>query len=226
LHQIPIDLAAAVGNAKTIIRSTVDTYPGRVTLSCSFGGPSGMALLDLALQIEPQLSVFVADTELLFPETYALMERVERRYGITIERVRPALSVAQQGAVHGDALWARNPDACCDLRKVQPLREHLRDYDAWMTAIRRDQSSTRAALKTRSWDAVAEVVKVAPLADWTEDDVWSYVQERDVPVNTLHFDGYPSIGCTSCTRRVAPDEQRRAGRWSGFEKIECGIHVA
>jgi phosphoadenosine phosphosulfate reductase len=223
---IPIDLAAAVGTANAVIRSTVDTYPGRVTLSCSFGGPSGMVLLDLAHRIEPELNVFVADTELLFPETYALMERAERRYGITIERVRPALSVARQNAVHGDALWARQPDACCEIRKVEPLRAHLREYDAWMTAVRRDQSVTRSALKTRSWDAAGQVVKVAPLFDWSEDDVWAYVRENDVPVNTLHYDNYPSIGCTHCTRQVAPDEHARAGRWPGFGKIECGIHVA
>jgi phosphoadenosine phosphosulfate reductase len=184
-----------------------------------------MVLLDLALKTEPALNVFVADTELLFPETYALVERVERRYGIAIERVRPAQSVAAQNAAHGDALWARDPDACCGLRKVEPLRRHLQSYDAWMTAIRRDQSRSRTGIEVRSWDAAAQVVKVAPLADWTEDLVWSYVQEHDVPVNTLHFDGYPSIGCTHCTRRVDPGESLRAGRWAGFDKVECGIHV-
>ena len=185
-----------------------------------------MVLLDLAYRIDPTLNVFVADTELLFPETYALVERVEQRYGIAIERVRPALSVAAQNAVHGDALWARDPDACCDLRKVAPLREHLRSYDAWMTAIRRDQSRTRTDTPERAWDAAAQIVKVAPLADWSEDDVWNYVAEHDVPVNTLHFDGYPSIGCTHCTRRVAAGEHSRSGRWAGFDKVECGIHVA
>jgi phosphoadenosine phosphosulfate reductase len=185
-----------------------------------------MVLLDLAHRIDPGIHVFVADTELLFPETYALVERVEHRYGIAIERVRPALSVPQQNALFGDALWARDPDACCNLRKVEPLHHHLRDYDAWMTAIRRDQSSTRTETAERGWDATAQIVKIAPLAAWTEDDVWSYVAEHDVPVNTLHFDGYPSIGCTHCTRRVAAGESLRAGRWAGFEKLECGIHVA
>lgn len=185
-----------------------------------------MVLLDLALKIEPGLNVFVADTELLFPETYALIDRVESRYGITIERVHPGLSVPEQNAAYGDALWARDPDACCDLRKVQPLREHLRAYDAWMTAVRRDQSRTRTGIPLRSWDATAQIVKVSPLAEWTEDDVWSYVAEHDVPVNTLHFDGYPSIGCTHCTRPVAAGEDARAGRWAGFNKVECGIHVA
>jgi phosphoadenosine phosphosulfate reductase len=185
-----------------------------------------MVLLDLALRIEPRLAVFVIDTELLFPETYALIERAEKRYGITVERVRPAQSVAEQNAAYGDALWQRDPDACCDLRKVEPLREYLRNFDAWMTALRRDQGATRVDIPLRAWDETAQIFKVAPLADWTEADVWNYVQEHDVPVNTLHFDGYPSIGCIHCTRRVAPGEDARAGRWSGFAKTECGIHVA
>jgi phosphoadenosine phosphosulfate reductase len=184
-----------------------------------------MVLLDLTLRVEPQVNVFVIDTELLFPETYALIERVERRYGIAVERVQPALSVAAQNAVHGDALWQRDPDACCDLRKVEPLREHLRGYDAWLTAVRRDQSVSRADIPGRIWDQTAQVLKVAPLADWSESDVWAYVGEHDVPVNTLHFEGYPSLGCVHCTRRVAPGEHARAGRWAGFDKVECGIHV-
>jgi phosphoadenosine phosphosulfate reductase len=185
-----------------------------------------MVLLDLALRVEPQLNVFVVDTELLFPETYALIERVERRYGITVERVQPLQNVDEQNVAHGNALWSRDPDACCDLRKVEPLRRHLRNFDAWLTAVRRDQSETRNAIPVSAWDEAAQIVKVSPLAEWTETDVWSYVQAHDVPVNTLHFDGYPSIGCTHCTRRVAPGEHARAGRWSGFDKVECGIHVA
>jgi phosphoadenosine phosphosulfate reductase len=223
---ISTDLAVAVGHANQSIQRTVDRFPGRTTLSCSFGGPSGMVLLDLALQVEPCLNVFVLDTELLFPETYALIERVERRYGISVERVRPVQSVAAQAVTHGDSLWLRNPDACCDLRKVEPLQRHLQSFDAWLTAVRRDQSPTRAELPLQEWDERNEVVKVAPLAEWSEDDVWAYVQEHDVPVNTLHFDGFPSIGCTHCTRRVVAGEGARAGRWAGFGKLECGIHVA
>ena len=223
---IPTDLATAVGQANEAIRRTLEAYPGRTTLSCSFGGPSGMVLLDLALRIEPQLNVFVVDTELLFPETYALIERVERRYGITVERVHPEQSVDAQNATHGEALWKRDPDACCDLRKVEPLLAHLQKFDAWLTAVRREKSDTRTDLPVQSWDENAQILKVAPLVEWTEADVWAYVQEHDVPVNTLHFEGYPSIGCTHCTRRVAAGEHARAGRWAEFDKTECGIHVA
>jgi phosphoadenosine phosphosulfate reductase len=184
-----------------------------------------MVLLDLALAVEPKLDVFVIDTELLFPETYALIERVERRYGIAVEAVRPRESVAMQNATRGDALWASDPNECCNLRKVIPLREHLRGYDAWLTAVRRDQSQTRTEIPEQKWDQQAQVLKVAPLAGWSESDVWAYVNDHDIPVNTLHYEGYPSLGCVHCTRRVAPGEHARAGRWSGTDKVECGIHA-
>jgi phosphoadenosine phosphosulfate reductase len=185
-----------------------------------------MVLLDLVHQIDPGVNVFVADTELLFPETYALIDRVERRYGISVERVRPGLTVTEQERVHGPELWTSDPDACCDIRKVRPLRDHLRSHDAWMTAIRRDQARTRSTIAVRSWDATSQIVKVAPLAGWSDDDLMAYASEHDIAINTLHYDGYPSIGCTHCTQRVAPGDDARAGRWPGFDKVECGIHVA
>jgi phosphoadenosine phosphosulfate reductase len=218
-------LDAQLTDARSILTHALDTYPERIALACSFGGPSGMVLLDLALQLEPKLPVFCIDTQLLFPETYSLVERVEKHYGITVEMVSPRRTVEQQAADHGAALWARNPDACCALRKVEPLQRYLKNFDAWLTAIRRDQTSARTTLQPVAWDEVNQVVKIAPMATWTEDDVWSYVQEHDIPVNTLHFEGYPSIGCTHCTRRVGADEDVRAGRWAGFDKTECGIHV-
>lgn len=218
-------LSGPVAAAQRTVAWAVDTYPERLTLACSFGGASGMVLLDLALQIDPHLPVFCIDTQLLFPETYSLIERVEARFGIEVELVRPLRTVDEQAADRGPALWARDPDACCNLRKVEPLQRYLRDYDAWLTGIRRDQTSSRTELERVAWDDDAQIVKIAPLATWTEDDVWAYVSEHDVPVNTLHFDGFPSIGCTHCTRRVAPEEHARAGRWAGFDKTECGIHV-
>jgi phosphoadenosine phosphosulfate reductase len=223
----PADAGAAlrVADARAIIARTVETFPGRVALSVSFGGASGMALLDLAMSVDPSIRVFFVDTELLFPETYALVRRAEERYGIAIEAVTPRLTVAEQNVERGDALWSRDPDACCDLRKVEPLRRYLADVDAWMTGIRREQSSTRTVLPISAWNESNTVVKVAPLADWTRDDVWAYIAEHDVPVNTLLHEGYQSIGCTHCTVRTAPGENERAGRWAGFTKTECGIHV-
>jgi phosphoadenosine phosphosulfate reductase len=210
----PSGLAERVTEARAIVARTVDTFPGRVALSVSFGGASGIVLLDLALQVDRAIRVFFVDTDLLFPETYALVRRVERRYGIAVEAVTPRLTVAEQNAARGDALWSRDPDACCDLRKVEPLHRYLAGLDAWMTGIRREQSSTRSALPITVWNEANAVVKVAPLADWTRDDVWAYVAEHDVPV-----------GCTHCTRRTAAGDDERAGRWAGFAKTECGIHA-
>ena len=216
---------ARLEHARSIVERTLETFPGRVALSVSFGGAAGMVLLDLAMRLDRRTRVFFVDTELLFAETYALVRRVEARYGITVDAVKPRETVAQQAVVHGEALWSRNPDACCDLRKVEPLRRYLTDVDAWMTGVRRDQSTTRAALRVVSWSETSNVVKVAPLVDWTSDDVWTYVAEHDVPVNTLLHDGYRSIGCTHCTVRINAGDDERAGRWAGLAKTECGIHV-
>jgi phosphoadenosine phosphosulfate reductase len=211
--------------ARETIARTLETFPGRVALSVSFGGASGMVLLDLTMKLDPSVRVFFVDTELLFPETYALVRRVEERYGIAVDAVKPRESVAEQAASQGYALWSRDPDACCALRKIEPLRRYLADVDAWMTGVRREQSSTRSWLPITSWNEAANVVKVAPLADWTADDVWAYMVEHDVPVNTLLHEGYRSLGCTHCTVRTADGAGERDGRWPGFAKTECGIHA-
>jgi phosphoadenosine phosphosulfate reductase len=218
-------LSESTARARAEIRSALDAYPGRLTLSCSFGGPSGMVLLDLALQEEPRLPIFVLDTGLLFPESYALLAETEARYGIRVDALAPLQTVAEQAATCGERLWERDPDRCCRLRKVEPLRRHLHAYDAWMTAVRRDQTSARSSLATREWDFENQVVKIVPLVDWSEDLVWAYVREHGLRVNALHDQGYPSVGCITCTRRVRSGESIRAGRWPGFIKTECGIHA-
>jgi phosphoadenosine phosphosulfate reductase len=217
-----VDGAAA--HADSVVREALARYPGRIALACSFGGPSGMALLDLALRADRDLPVYYIDTGLLFPETYALVERTARRYGIAPIALRPELSVEAQARQHGDALWARDPDRCCALRKVAPHRAFLDGYDAWFTGIRRAQSATRAEIEPIARDGT-RLVKVSPLFDWSDDDVWSYVNEHDVPVNALHADGYPSLGCIPCTSRPQPGDDQRSGRWTGFGKTECGLHA-
>ncbi len=207
-----------------ILGWAVDTYGTRMALACSFGGPTGMVLLDLALRLEPRLPVFYLDTGLLFPETYALVEAVAARYGVTPIPVQSALSIDEQAAAIGPALWARDPDRCCDLRKVRPQRAFLSAYDAWATGVRRDQAATRRATPVLSWDARGGLAKVAPLASWNERDVWTYINRHGLPYNPLHDQGYPSIGCTHCTRPIQAGENMRAGRWTGFGKIECGLH--
>ncbi|MGB8266468.1 MAG: phosphoadenylyl-sulfate reductase [Candidatus Velthaea sp.] len=218
-------LSSATAAAGAAIRVALEAYPSRVALSCSFGGPSGMVLLDLALREEPRLPVFFIDTGLLFPASHLLVATVEERYGIRVEAVVPHQSVEEQAAEYGEALWRRDPDACCALRKVEPLRRFLQGYDVWMTAVRREQTADRRDLQIRQWDDANAVVKLAPLAFWSDDLVWEYVRAHGVPVNPLHADGYPSLGCLPCTRRVASDEDVRAGRWPDFTKTECGIHV-
>jgi phosphoadenosine phosphosulfate reductase len=188
-------------------------------------GVEGMALLDIALKINPDAKVFTGDTEFLFPETYDLIDRVERRYGIKIEKLYSELTPEEQEKEFGPKLWARDPDQCCAIRKVEPLRRKLATLDAWVTAIRRTQTVERAAVRKIDWDAKFNLVKISPLADWTREMVWSYVVKNDVPYNPLHDRNYPSIGCTHCTRAVKPGEDPRAGRWSGFGKTECGLHT-
>jgi phosphoadenosine phosphosulfate reductase len=188
-------------------------------------GVEGMALLDIALKINPDAKVFTGDTDFLFPETYDLIDRVERRYGIKIEKLYSELTPDEQENEFGSKLWARDPDQCCAIRKVEPLRRKLATLDAWVTAIRRTQTAERAAVRKVDWDPKFNLVKISPLADWTREMVWSYVVKNDVPYNPLHDQNYPSIGCTNCTRAVKPGEDSRAGRWSGFGKTECGLHT-
>ncbi len=199
-------------------------FDGRITLATSFG-VEDVVLISMAAEAGLKLSYFTLDTGVLFPETYELWRRVEQRYGVTVQAVLPAQTIAEQAATHGDALWAREPNRCCNLRKVEPLKRHLAGFDAWVTAIRREQSRDRANATVVEHDARFGLVKVNPLVAWTEKQVWRWVHEHDVPYNPLHDRGYPSIGCTHCTSAVKPGEDPRSGRWRGSEKTECGLHV-
>ncbi|HVO61371.1 MAG TPA: phosphoadenylyl-sulfate reductase [Terriglobales bacterium] len=200
------------------------SFGNRVAISSAFG-VEGMALIDMASRVGKDFRLFTVDTEFLFPETYTLMDKIEARYGITIERTYPLLSPEVQERLHGAALWARDPDQCCNLRKVEPLRRKLRELDAWITSIRREQTLARSGARKIEWDEKFGLVKINPIADWNSRQVWRYVHDHQVPYNALHDQGYPSIGCTHCTRAIGPGEETRAGRWPGFAKTECGLHV-
>lgn len=200
-----------------------ERYP-RVSFATGFGA-EGCVLIDMTARHGLPIDLFTLDTGLLFPETYALWRRLEARYDVTIRAVRPAQTVDEQATVHGDQLWARDPDRCCALRKVAPLAAALSGYDAWITAIRRDQTATRAAARHVERDARNGLVKVNPLLRWSADEVWKYVKEYDVPYNALYDASYGSIGCAPCTTPVAPGEDPRAGRWRTREKDECGLNV-
>jgi len=215
---------AEIWNPERILAWAFETFGNRVAISSAFGA-EGMVLIDMASRIRPQFRLFTIDTEFLFPETYRLMDRVEQKYGITIERVFSQHAPEAQERTHGAALWSRNPDLCCQLRKVEPLRRKLTALDAWVTSIRRDQTAARADVRKIGWDAKFGLVKVNPIADWTSKQVWRYLLAHDVPYNQLHDQDYPSIGCTHCTRSVRPGEDPRSGRWPEFAKTECGLHV-
>lgn len=207
-----------------ILRWAYATFGDDVAMATGFG-VEGMALIDIAAQINPDVKVFTGDTEFLFPETYDLIDRVEKRYGIKVERLYSSLTPDEQALEYGPELWKRNPDRCCTVRKIEPLKTKLAQLRAWITAIRRDQTSIRANARKIEWDIKFQLVKINPLADWSAPMVMSYIREHNVPYNSLHDRGYPSIGCTHCTRAVKPGEDSRAGRWAGFQKTECGLHA-
>lgn len=211
-------------SAEQVLRWAFEKFGRDVAISSAFGA-EGMTVIDMASRIRPDFRLFTIDTEFLFPETYNLMDQIEDRYGIRIERVYSLLSPEEQERQHGAALWKRDPDQCCNLRKVEPLRRKLGELQAWITSIRRDQTSFRAGAHKIEWDAKFGLVKVNPIADWSTKQVWRYLLDRRVPYNPLHDQNFPSIGCTHCTRAIRPGEDLRAGRWSGFSKTECGLHV-
>lgn len=216
--------SAETWSAEVALRWAFDRLGNEVALVSAFG-PEGMVLIDMAASIQRRFRLITIDTGFLFPETHKLMAEVEERYGIAIEKIKPARSAAEQERDHGVALWRRDPDLCCGLRKVEPLRQKLAELRGWITSIRRDQTTTRAGARKLEWDAKFGLVKINPVADWTADAIWEYIHKNDVPYNELHDQGYPSIGCTHCTRAVLKDEDARAGRWPGFAKNECGLHL-
>lgn len=206
-------------SAEQVVETVLETLHPNAALACSFQKEESV-LLDMLLEREPSARVFAIDTHLLFPETYALWRDVERRYGITVE-VFEGPSLGRQAAIHGDALWERNPDLCCSIRKLGPLAAALSGLDGWIAGVRRDQSPARAGTPKLGWDERHGLWKASPLADWTDEDVWAYVGERELPVNALHQRGYASIGCTHCTTPGTG----RDGRWAGTGKTECGLHA-
>jgi len=209
LH-LPADVEAQT--PEQLLALLLEQFPGRVSLACSFQKEESV-LLDMVFELEPKARVFAIDTHHLFPETYELWREVERRYGTTI--------LAFQGAAVEDGLWESNPDLYLAIAKIEPLNRALLDLDAWITGIRRDQSPTRADAPKLGWDEQHELWKANPLADWTDDDCWAYIRDRGLPYNSLHDQGYDSIGDTHST---VPGKGRE-GRWAGMERTECGLHT-
>ena len=215
---------AETWTAEEVLRWAFERFGNKVAISSAFG-VEGMSVIHMASRLHPRFRLFTIDTEFLFPETYTLMDEIESRYQVKIEKVYSLLSPEEQEREHGPALWSRDPDACCNLRKVEPLRRKLSELQAWISGIRRDQTVNRASAHKIEWDSKFGLVKINPIADWDSKQVWRYVHRHNVPYNPLHDRDYPSIGCTYCTRAVRPGEDPRAGRWSGFSKTECGLHI-
>lgn len=210
--------------AEALLEWAAETFGQEIVLTCSFGGAAGMVLLDMVARLGRDTPVLFLDTGLLFPQTYALAEQAARRYGVTIERRQPQISLEEQARREGPDLFARDPDRCCGMRKVAPLAEALRPYRAWISGIRREQTAARAGAALVEWSSRHGLLKLNPLAAWSEQQLWAYIHTHDVPYNPLLDQGYPSLGCAPCTRPASAADPR-GGRWAGFNKTECGIHL-
>ena len=202
-------------SAEQVLRWAYEQFGDRMCLTCSWQRQSSV-LVHMISELKLDVPIVELDTLVLFPETYETRDRLVERYGLQLQSMRP----------HDppDRLWETDPDRCCHIRKVEPLESALAPYDAWVTGIRREQALTRAGAQKVEWSERYGVWKIHPLADWDEKRVWAYIQVNEIPYNPLHDTGYRSIGCIPCTRPTRVDEEERAGRWAGSDKLECGIH--
>ncbi len=209
-------------DAAEVIRWAADSFAGRVVSTQAMANTSMSHLIST---IAPEIPVVFLDTGYHFPETLATRDDLVARTNINLITITPVQSIAEQDAQYGKDLWARDPDLCCQLRKVLPMEESLIGYEAWITGLRIASSPTREEVPVVQFDEKRGVLKISPMLHWTDDDLLRYTLENDVPVNPLMYNGYPSIGCGPCTARVAPGADPRSGRWAGQDKIECGLHT-
>ncbi len=205
-----------------VIRWATDTFGSRICVTSSM---TDAVIIHLAAAVCPGIDVVFLDTGYHFPETIGTRDAVCAVYPVNLVNVTPSRTVQEQDAELGPRLYGRNPDLCCYLRKVEPLERTLKGYDAWITGVRREETASRRATSVVEWDDKREMVKVNPIVGWTAGQVDDYIAENGVLVNPLVYDGYPSIGCRTCTLRVEPGADPRSGRWAGTGKTECGIHV-
>ena len=219
-EQAAVDLADA--SADDVAAWAARTFPGSLAVACSMAGDT--VLPHLVARHAPGVDVLFLETGYHFPETLGTRDALASVIDARIIDVLPERTVAEQDAEHGPRLHDRNPTLCCQLRKVDPINAELAGYEAWVTGIRREDNVLRSHAGLVEWDAVHAMVKVNPLAAWTFDDLLDYAGSHQVPINLLLSEGYPSIGCAPCTRRVEPGEDPRAGRWAGLAKTECGLH--
>lgn len=187
-----------------------------------------VAIIHMIKQIKPDALIIFIDTDFHFPETYELVEKLKKDWNLNLKVIKPLISVEEQNKLYGEKLYEKDPDKCCEIRKVEPLKRVLENLDVWITGMRRDQSPTRANIgkvEIHKLPSGKTILKVNPIADWTRKDVWKYVMENKLPYNPLYDQNYLSIGCAPCTRPVKEGEDERAGRWAGKGKLECGLHT-
>jgi phosphoadenosine phosphosulfate reductase len=221
-------LAAQAADALTgapadeVITWAADTFGSRVCITSSM---TDAVIIHLVSKLKPGIDVLFLDTGYHFAETIGTRDAVSAVYPVNVVNVTPSTTVAEQDAELGPKLYSRNPDLCCYLRKVVPLEKSLAPYDAWITGVRKEETDSRSDTRVVQWDPKRQMVKVNPIVDWSQEQVESYIAEHGVLVNPLVYDGYPSIGCQTCTMRVEAGADPRSGRWAGTAKTECGIHT-
>lgn len=210
--------------ALDVLKWAYEHYGDDLIYACSFG-IEGIVLIDLISKVYPEAKIVFLDTNVHFDETYELIDKVKERYPqLRIELKQPAISLEEQALTFGEKLWETNPNKCCEIRKVLPLTEVLSGYTAWLSGLRREQSATRANTEFINKDNKFKSVKICPLIHWTWKDIWRYAHKNGLPYNVLHDQGYPSIGCKTCTQPAYNLDDLRSGRWAGTGKIECGLH--
>ncbi|TMS53519.1 phosphoadenylyl-sulfate reductase [Mycobacterium sp. DBP42] len=213
----------ADAGAEELLRWTDEHFGGNYVVASNM---QDAVLVEMAAKVRPGVDVLFLDTGYHFAETIGTRDAVEQVYGVNVVNVRPENTVAQQDELHGVDLFARDAAACCRMRKVEPLGKALAGYSAWVTGIRRVEAPTRANAPLISWDAAFGLVKINPIAAWSDDEMQGYIEANDILVNPLVYDGYPSIGCAPCTTKPAEGADPRSGRWAGQAKTECGLHAS
>ncbi|GHH96919.1 phosphoadenylyl-sulfate reductase [Neobacillus kokaensis] len=220
------DVKDETKGARAVLDWAYNAYTAEQIVYASSFGAEAIVLIDLIQQVKPDAHIVFLDTGLHFLETYEVIDKMEARFpSLRIERKQPAITLEEQAEQYGTALWKRDPNKCCEIRKVIPLRETLTTKQAWISGLRREQSPTRANTEFINKDDKFKNIKICPLIHWTWEDVWSYIRRKDLPYNKLHDQKYPSIGCFPCTQPVLAEGDSRAGRWAGSGKTECGLHT-
>lgn len=227
---LPVDEIEAANQAlegrtpQEILTWAAERYFPKLMMATAFGA-EGCCIIHMLAEIEPRTHLINLDTGYQFQETLELRERIRERYGITVEFIRPETTIQEYEKEHGGPLYTHRPDQCCYDRKIVPLTKAVQGYEAWISAIRGDQTAHRQAAKVVQWDKKFQLVKINPLLRWTKKDVWKFILDHDIPYNPLHDQGYPSVGCWPCTAPATEGGDDRSGRWAGSRKKECGLHV-